>query len=150
MTVERVSLARQNLNEIDVDHVECRLGEIEHLPTADGCVDVVMSNCVINLSPDKAVVFTEAMRVLKPRSWLAISDMVSTAPLPRSRRRDLRAVARCLAGVATASETTDMLYGSGFVDVRIDTLERGVETWAPPRGLHDDIVSATIEARKPA
>ena len=153
MTAEMVSLARQNLTESDVDHVEFRLGEIEHLPVADGCVDVVMSNCVINLSPDKAAVFTEAMRVLKPGGRLAISDMVATAPLPRSLRRDLCAVASCLGGVATVSEITDLLRGSGFVDVRIDRLERSderVKTWAPPRGLHDDIVSATIEARKPA
>ena len=150
MTAEMVSLARQNLNESDVDHVEFRLGEIEHLPVADGCVDVVMSNCVINISPDKAAVFAEAMRVLTPGGRLAISDMVATVPLPRSLRRDLRAVASCLGGAATVSEITDMLYSSGFVDVRIDTLERSVGTWAAPRGLHDDIVSATIEARKPA
>ena len=150
MTAEMVSLARQNLNESDVDHVEFRLGEIEHLPVADGCVDVVMSNCVINLSPGKTAVFAEAMRVLKPGGRLAISDMVATAPLPQSLHRDLRAVASCLGGAVTVSEITDMLLGSGFADVQIDTLERSVETWAAPRGLHYDIVSATIEARKPA
>ena len=153
MTAEMVSLARQHLNAHGVDHVDFRLGEIEHLPVADGCVDVVMSNCVINLSPDKAAVFLEAMRVLKPGGRLAISDVVATAPVPPSLRRDLGAVARCLGGAATVSEITDMLSGTGFVDVRIETLERSdesVRTWAAPRGLRDDIVSATIEARKPA
>ena len=152
MTAEMVSLARQNLSECEGDHVEFRLGEIEHLPVADNCVDVVMSNCVINLSQDKAAVFAEAIRVLTPGGRLAISDMVATAPLPQSLRRDPRAVASCLGGAATVPEITDMLYGCGFVDVRIDTLERSderVETSAAPRGLHDDIVSATIEARKP-
>ncbi len=153
MTSEMVSLARQNLNDSDVHHVEFRLGEIEHLPVADRCIDVIMSNCVINLSPDKAAVFTEAMRVLKPGGRLAISDVVATAPLPQSRRQDLRAVASCLGGAATVSEITGLLSGSGFVDVRIDTLEQRderVETCTAPPSLHDDIVSATIEARKPA
>ena len=153
MTAEMVSLARQNLNESNVEHVEFRLGEIEHLPVADACVDVVMSNCVVNLSPDKAAVFAEAMRVLKPGGRLAISDVVATAPLPLSLRRDLHAVASCLGGAATVSEITDMLTGSGFVDVRIDTHERRDERvvgWTASRGLQDDIVSATIEARKPA
>ena len=152
MTPEMVSLARQNLNGSDADHIEFRLGEIEHLPVADACIDVVMSNCVINLSPDKAVVFAEAMRVLKPGGRLAISDVVATAPVPLSMRRDPRAVASCLGGAATVSDISDILYGIGFVDIRIDTHEhrdQTVEGWTTPRRLPDDIVSATIEARKP-
>ena len=152
MTPEMVSLARQNLNDGDVEHVEFRLGEIEHLPVADGSVDVIVSNCVINLSPDKAAVFTEAWRVLKPGGRLAISDVVATAPLPRPLRQDLHAVASCIGGAATVSEFADLLAGSGFVDVRIDRLEpddETVKTGAASCGLHDGIVSATIEARKP-
>jgi arsenite methyltransferase len=108
---------------------------------------------VVNLSPDKAAVFAEAMRVLKPGGRLVISGVVATAPLPLSLRRDLHAVASCLGGAATVSEITDMLTGSGFVDVCIDTDERRDERvvgWTASRGLQDDIVSATIEARKPA
>ena len=153
MTAEMVTLARHHLNDSDLDHVDFRLGEIEHLPVADGCIDVVMSNCVINLSPDKAAVFREARRVLKPGGRLAISDVVATAPLPSSLRRDLRMVASCLGGAATVSELTDMLSRSGFVDVRIETLERRNEsgrTSVVPRRLHDHVVAATIQARKSA
>ena len=153
MTAEMVTLARQNLRDADVGNVEFRLGEIEHLPVADGIVDVIMSNCVINLSPDKPAVFSEAIRVLKPGGRLAVSDVVATTPVPPSRRRDLRAVASCLGGAATVTEITEVLSSCGFVDIRIDTAQQSAEVvrdWAARRGLRDDVVSATIQAWKPA
>lgn len=153
MTAEMVALARHNLAEVDLDHVDFRLGEIEHLPVADGSVDVIMSNCVVNLSPDKLAVFREAMRVLKPGGRLAISDVVATTPLPESLRRDLHAVASCLGGAATLSDITEMLSSIGFVDVQIGTLAHSreiVSAWDTRRGLHNYIASATIEGRKPS
>lgn len=153
MTAEMVRLARQNLSDGDVDNVEFRLGEIEHLPVADGIVDVIMSNCVINLLPDKPAVFREAIRVLKPGGRLAVSDIVATSPVPSSGRRDPRAVASCLGGAATVTEITEILSNCGFVDVRIDTVEQSAEIvkdWAAPLALQGDFVSATIQAWKPA
>jgi len=114
---------------------------------------VILSNCVVNLSPDKPAVFREAMRVLKPGGRLAISDVVATTPLPESLRRDLYAVAGCLGGAATVPEITDTLSDIGFVDVQIDALAQSrkiVRAWDTPRGLHNYVASATIEGRKPS
>ena len=153
MTPEMVALARRNLADVAVDHVDFRLGEIEHLPVADGCVDVILSNCVVNLSPDKPAVFREAMRVLRPGGRLAISDVIATTPLPESLRRDLNAVASCLGGAATVPGITDMLSSIGFIDVQIERLAHSrkiVSAWDTPRGLHNYVASATIEGRKPS
>jgi ubiquinone/menaquinone biosynthesis C-methylase UbiE len=152
MTAEMVAKAREHAGEAGYFNVEFRLGEIEHLPVADASVDVIISNCVINLSPDKPMVFREAFRVLKPGGRLAISDIVTTAPLPEEVRNDLALYAGCIAGAATIAELEAMLRESGFDNIRIqpkDESRRFIREWAPGRKIEDYIASASIEAVKP-
>ncbi|MFI5330705.1 MAG: arsenite methyltransferase [Desulfobaccales bacterium] len=152
MTAEMVTRARENAREAGYAKVEFRLGEIEHLPVADASVDVILSNCVINLSPDKLQVFREAFRVLRPGGRLAIADIVATASLPEKLRHDLALYAGCLAGAATVNELETMLRETGFSDIRLQLKEesrRFIREWAPGRGLEDYVVSASIEAVKP-
>jgi ubiquinone/menaquinone biosynthesis C-methylase UbiE len=153
MTAEMVAKARANAREAGYANVEFRLGEIEHLPVADASVDVIISNCVINLSPDKPQVFREAFRVLRPGGRLAISDIVTTAPLPEEVRNDLALYAGCIAGAATIAELEAMLGESGFDNIRIqpkDESRQLIREWAPGQKIEDYIVSAAIEAVKPA
>ena len=152
MTAEMVAKARENAGEAGYARVEFRLGEIEHLPVADASVDVILSNCVINLSPDKLQVWREAFRVLRPGGRLAVADIVATAPLPEELRHDLALYAGCLAGAATVNELKSMLREAGFSDIRIQLKEesrRFIREWAPGRGLEEYVVSAGIEAMKP-
>jgi SAM-dependent methyltransferase len=139
MTPQMLVRARANAVKSGVRNVEFRLGEIEHLPVADETVDVILSNCVVNLSPDKPAVFREAFRVLKPGGRLAISDMVAKEPLPEEVRKDLDSYTGCIGGAAEISELEKMLSEVGFVDVRI----------APKAASRDLVVSASIEARRP-
>jgi arsenite methyltransferase len=152
MTHEMLAKARANVERVGVANVEFRLGEIEHLPIGDNTADVVISNCVINLVPDKEQVYREAFRVLKPGGRLAIADVVNTAPLPPDLAADPTLLCGCIAGAATACQIEDWLAAAGFIDVRI-TVKPGsrelVETWAPGRGIEDYVASATIEGRKP-
>lgn len=153
MTPEMIGKARFNADKAGVEHVEFRLGEIEHLPVADGTIDVIISNCVINLSPEKEQVFQEAWRVLKPGGRLAISDIVATAELPDHRKNDPTLYAGCMAGAATIGEIDSMLARIGFHDVRIapkDESRAMIREWTPERTVSDILVSATIEAIKPA
>ena len=152
MTPEMVSRARDNASAAELSNVDFRLGEIESLPVADSSVDVIMSNCVINLSPDKLSVFREAFRVLRPGGRLAISDIVATAPLPPEVRADLDAYTGCMAGAAEISEIATMLAEAGFDDIRVqpkDESKELVREWAPEHALEDVVVSATIEATRP-
>ena len=152
MTPEMVSKARENARKGDYSNVEFRLGEIEHLPAADGCIDVIISNCVINLSPHKLEVFKEAFRILKPGGRLAISDVVATAQLPAEFKNDLDLLCACVSGAATVLEITEMLQEAGFQDIRIQTQDESRELishWVPGKNVQDYIVSATIEAIKP-
>ena len=153
MTAEMVAKARENAGAAGYANVEFRMGEIEHLPVADASVDVIISNCVINLSPDKPQVFREAFRVLRPGGRLAISDIVTTAPLPEEVRNDLALYAGCIAGAATIAELEAMLGESGFDNIRIqpkDESRKLIREWAPGQKIEDYIVSAAIEAVKPA
>src|SRR5215204_6476693 len=119
MTHEMLKKARDNAAKIGAGNVEFRLGELEHLPVADNTADVILSNCVINLVPDKAQVFREAFRVLKPGGRLAISDVVNQTPLPAKLKDDPSLLCGCIAGAATVQETETWLMEAGFVDVRV-------------------------------
>ena len=152
MTPEMLSKARANAVAGGYRNVEFRLGEIEHLPLADASVDVVMSNCVINLSPDKARVFAEAFRVLRPGGRVAVSDVVALAELPEDARRDLALYTGCMAGASPVADVEAMLRTAGFVEVRVTPNEQSrsfIRDWAPGRAIADCLASATIEAVKP-
>ena len=151
MTPEMIELASANAVKIGVDHVEFRLGEIEQLPVDDGSIDVIMSNCVVNLAPDKPAVFLEAFRVLAPGGRLAISDVVAIGDLPTAIARDPAAYTGCIAGAASVAELERMIAGSGFTDVRVAVQAQSralIEEWSP--GAEQFVASALIEAVKPA
>jgi len=117
MTPEMIALARKNADKVGATNVEFRLGEIEHLPIDDATVDVIISNCVINLSPDKDQVFREAFRVLRPGGRLQVSDIVWTKPVPEEVRRDMEKWAGCIAGALLESEYLGKITAAGFNDV---------------------------------
>lgn len=152
MTPDMVSKARNNAAKADFGNVEFRLGEIEHLPVADNTVDVIISNCVINLSPDKLQVFREAFRVLKPGGRLAVSDVVASAELPEELRNDPVLHSCCVAGASLIDELEGMIAAAGFINVRItpkDESREFIKDWTPGRGVEDYVISAYIEAFKP-
>ena len=153
MTPEMLAKARANAQAGGYVNVEFRLGEIEHLPVADATVDVILSNCVINLSPDKPQVFAEAWRVLKPGGRLAISDVVALVEPPEQIRQDLTLYTGCMAGASLLSEVESMLVAAGFTQVRVTPKDESrslIRDWAPGTRVEDFVVSATIEAVKPA
>lgn len=152
MTAEMVAKARRNASKMDLAHVEFRLGEIEQLPVESGSVDVIMSNCVINLSPDKPAVFREAFRALAPGGRVAISDIVAIAPMPPEIQSDLAAYTGCVAGAAPIDEVESMLNAAGFTDVRVEVradTRSLVSGWVPGRSAGDYVASAQIQAIKP-
>jgi SAM-dependent methyltransferase len=149
MTPEMITRARENARKIEAKNVDFRLGEIEHLPVADQTVDAIMSNCVINLSPEKEAVFGEALRVLKPGGRLAISDVVAIAPIPTELQAQAAALAGCIAGAAPLEDIKTMLARVGFVDIKVTIAPRSaeiVDSWLA--GASEFIASATIEARR--
>ena len=152
MTPTMISKARDNAVKGKYDHVEFRLGEIEHMPVANDTVDVIISNCVINLSPDKKQVFSEAFRVLKPGGRLAISDVVASMELPDEIRDDLALYSGCMAGASQISELQTILEECGFEKINIapkDESKDFIKDWAPGRGVEEYVLSASIEAVKP-
>ena len=152
MTHEMLAKSRANAEKVGAANVEFRLGEIEHLPIADNTADVVISNCVINLVPDKEQVYREAFRVLKPGGRLAIADVVNVAPLPLDLATDPALLCGCIAGAATTRQIEDWLVAVGFIDIEIAVKPGSrelVSSWARGRGIEDYVISATIEARKP-
>jgi len=164
MTPAMIDRARANKEKLGAENVEFRLGEIEHLPAADGTVDVILSNCVINLSPDKPQVFREAFRVLKPGGKLAVSDIVTRGPLPEAVKADLAAWAGCVSGALDESEFAALLEAAGFVgitltptalpreviDEAVAQLEEADLSGLPEADVYQAVFSAKITARKPA
>ena len=153
MTHEMLTKARENAAKLGAGNVEFRLGEIEYLPIADNTADVILSNCVINLVPDKAQVFREAFRVLKPGGRLAISDVVNTAPLAPDLAADRTLICGCVVGAAPARQIEAWLEDAGFTGVRVTVKPESREliaTWAPGRGVENYVVSASIEGWKPS
>jgi ubiquinone/menaquinone biosynthesis C-methylase UbiE len=150
MTPEMVTKARDNARRVEATNVEFRLGEIEHLPVPDASVDVILSNCVINLSPDKGGVFHEAFRVLKPGGRLAISDVVAIAEMPRALAESVEALTGCVAGSAPVETLRKLLIDAGFDNVKIEPRpeSRAVIGQCMP-GAEDYVASATIEGTKP-
>ncbi len=152
MTPAMISKARKNAVKGKFSQVEFRLGEIEHLPIADNTADIIISNCVINLSPNKQQVFKDAFRVLKPGGRLAISDVVATAEMPEDMKNDPVLHAGCMAGAELIDDIEAMLQKAGFEDICItpkDESREFIKDWAPGRGVEDYVLSAYIEARKP-
>lgn len=152
MTPDMLSKARNNAIKGRFDNVEFRLGEIEHLPIADSTADVIISNCVINLSPNKPQVFRDAFRILKEGGRLAISDVVATVELPESMRNNEQLIAGCMGNASLIEELEQMMAAAGFTGIRItprDESREFIRDWAPDHNITDYVVSASIEAVKP-
>lgn len=151
MTPDMVKLARDNADKSGYTNVEFRLGEIEHLPIADASVDVIISNCVINLSLEKEQVFKEAYRVLKPNGRLSISDVVATAELPEQIRRDLTMMTGCIAGAEYVDNIRIMMQNAGFRSILLSPKDNGreiVKSWVSDKNIEDFVASYIIEALK--
>ena len=168
MTPEMLRKARSSISKFTektgLGNVEFRLGEIEHLPVADSSIDVVISNCVINLSPDKQQVWNEIARVLKPGGKASISDLALKRPLPQEVLKSAAAIVSCVAGAVLIDETIITAKQAGLIDIRIDEEAYSIDLMAdcndllyrefreslPPNGkLSDYIVSINITAFKP-
>jgi arsenite methyltransferase len=152
MTPAMINKARENASKVKAQNVEFRLGEIEHLPLADKTVNVIISNCVINLSPEKESVFQEAYRVLAPGGRLAISDVVLLADLPKEISSQLEALTGCVSGAISVKTMERALQRAGFTEIKItpkDESRAFIQEWMPNSRLEDYIASATIQAIKP-
>ena len=153
MTPEMLAKARDNALRVGASNVEFKLGEIESLPVADRSIDVVVSNCVINLSPDKTGVFREAFRVLRPGGRLAISDIVASAPLPREISDDPAALSGCIAGAPALEDLRAHLEAAGFAGIHIELNESSrsfIKNWNPDSGAEHFVAAAAIRAMRPA
>ncbi|KWX79854.1 arsenite S-adenosylmethyltransferase [Paenibacillus riograndensis] len=152
MTPEMISRARNNAIKGKFNNTEFRLGEIEYLPVADNSVHVIISNCVINLSPDKQQVFREAYRVLQHGGRLAISDIVTTAELPPEIKNDLDELySGCISGASSIADVELMLQETGFTEISIEPKDESrtfIKDWVPGANVDQYIVSAVIKARK--
>jgi arsenite methyltransferase len=159
MTPAMVDKARANARKLGVENVEFRLGEIEHLPVANATADVIISNCVINLAPDKAQVFREAYRALRPGGLLAVSDIVTRVELPPEIRENLGSWAACVAGASMDRDYVAAIEAAGFVDVAIRekvlddaTIQTGVDQLdleIDPEAARSIAYSAYVTAKKP-
>lgn len=152
MTPEMVEKARENAAANAGANVGFRLGEIERLPVADERIDVIISNCVVNLSPNKPQVFREAFRVLRPGGRLAISDVVLNAEVPEGIRADPDSVAACVAGASTIDRVGAMLTDARFeyIDISpMDDSDRFIREWDDDYDVSEFLVSAGITGRKP-
>lgn len=119
MTAEMVEKAKENAQRGNYTNVEFRVGEIEDLPIEDNCIDAIISNCVINLSPDKRATYEEAFRVLKPNGRVLVSDLVANGELPEDVRSSFAAWAGCIAGAMEKEEYLNTIRKAGFRDVTV-------------------------------
>lgn len=152
MTPDMLSKARANTVKGLFENVEFRLGEIEYLPIANETADVIISNCVINLSPNKPQVFKDAFRVLKDGGRLAISDVVATIELPDEMRNDAGLIAGCMGNASLIEDLEKMIAEAGFEQIKIEPKDESkefIKDWAPDHNITDYVVSASIEAIKP-
>ncbi len=162
MTDEMLELARENQRQAGVTNVEFLKGEMEEVPLPEGSVDVIISNCVVNLSPDKGKVLAEAYRILKPGGRLAIADIVARGEVPQELRRSLELWAGCVAGALEEGEYVDKLESAGFADIEIEPLREYTASDAEGAGLGEllrkygkkgdeelGFISAIVRARKP-
>ncbi|MBI4732982.1 MAG: methyltransferase domain-containing protein, partial [Chloroflexi bacterium] len=149
MTPEMLALARSAASRLGHANVEFRQGYLESLPVEGDSVDVVISNCVINLSPDKPQVFREVFRVLKPGGRVAVSDIVTNGPLPEEVQKNMDAWGACVAGALDVSEYTTGLTDAGFTDVQVQP-KGDASDLIEAAALRGKVFSATITARKPA
>ena len=150
MTDEMLALARRNQQAAGAANVEFLKGDIEHIPLPDRSVDVIISNCVINLAADKARVLREAFRVLKPGGRFAVSDVVITGAMPDAVRRDLELWVGCVAGALDVDEFQTLLEASGFTDIRIEPTRVYEFDDEARADLNGRIMGAFVRARKPA
>ncbi|MDD3654060.1 MAG: arsenite methyltransferase [Desulfotomaculaceae bacterium] len=151
MTPEMIKLARENAEKSGYTNIEFRLGEIEHLPVADASVDVIISNCVINLSLDKMQVFKDAYRVLKPGGRLSISDILAIQPLTPEIKQDMSAIACCVGGSEHVDDIRAMLEKVGFKDIKLEPKANSrelIDKWLPGKHFEDYVASFIIEAIK--
>ncbi|PKM64519.1 MAG: arsenite S-adenosylmethyltransferase [Firmicutes bacterium HGW-Firmicutes-20] len=151
MTVEMIELSRNNAEKAGYHNVEFRLGEIENLPVDDESVDVIISNCVVNLSVDKERVFDESFRVLKHGGRLSISDILATAQLPEHIKEDLAMYAGCVSGAEHTENIAAMLAKSGFSLIKLTPKDNSREiltSWAEGKDIENYVASYIIEAQK--
>ena len=168
MTPEMIAKARRNMEvyreQTGLDNVEFRLGEIEHLPVGDASVDIVISNCVINLSPDKHQVWREIARVLKPGGRVSVSDTALLKPLPEAAKASVEALVGCVTGAVLVDETKEMVRAVGLADADFECKSSYIESltdWSDPVYLElaghlppgtkpsDFVTSLSVTARKP-
>jgi arsenite methyltransferase len=151
MTPEMINKANENAKKRNFINVEFKLGEIENLPLENNTVDVIISNCVINLSPDKSKVYGEAFRVLKNGGRLAISDIISKQPMTEEMKQDSGTYCACISGASSVSEIETMLKKSGFVDIKIEPKSDSsefIKNWSDKFASENYVVSASITALK--
>jgi len=151
MTPDMVTLARKNAAQIGCTNVDFRLGEIEHLPVEDNSVDVIISNCVINLSLDKKQVFREMFRVLKSGGRVSISDVVAIAQIPKEMQQDLELISGCMGGAEQVGNIQNMLQNVGFNEIKLVPKSNSAEIvakWAPESKIENYVASYIIEAIK--
>ncbi len=152
MTEDMIKMAKRNASNSGYKNVEFKLGNIEKMPVNSNTIDVIISNCVINLSPEKQTVYNEAFRVLKPGGRIAISDIVVKKELPEEIKMSVAHYTGCISGASTIKQLTAMLDKSGFQNIKIEPKENSeeyVKKWADDFNIEDYILSAYIQAIKP-
>ena len=151
MTPDMIKRAQENAVKSAFENVEFRLGDIEDMPVDSNSIDVILSNCVINLSPDKSAVYKEAYRVLKSGGRLAISDMVASGEIPPEIKNDMDLYSSCVAGALKVDELDQILKKAGFINIEIspkDESREFINKWTPGVPIEEYVLSATIEAVK--